>query len=127
MSRTALSVDAKGKSAAAAKSGRDSSNIQVAVRCRPISPDEKKSQTPTVVTCDMENSTVKLVYGPPGGKQNMKTFSFDKVFGMYSQQDEIFELLIKPVVDEAISGFNCTVFAYGMGAVICILCAIPKY
>ncbi len=120
MNRTASAVDAKGKSAAVSKSGRDSSNIQVAVRCRPISPEEKKAQTPTVVTCDMENSTVKLVYGPAGAKQNMKTFTFDKVFGMYSRQDEIFELLIKPVVEEAISGFNCTVFAYGIRVEVCM-------
>ena len=42
-----------------------------------------------------------------------KTFSFDKVFGQYSTQREVFNSMVAPVVDEVMQGFNCTVFAYG--------------
>lgn len=102
-------------SKATASSPKDSGNIQVAVRCRPISADEKKQKTPTVVTCDMEKATIKIAATPgAGGKATApRQFHYDKVFGMYSRQDEIFEQMIKPVVDEAMEGYNCTVFAYG--------------
>lgn len=48
-----------------------------------------------------------------GGKKTQKAFSFDKVFGMYSTQEEVFESVVKPIVQEALEGFNCTIFAYG--------------
>ena len=36
-----------------------------------------------------------------------------QVFGMYSTQEEVFDSIVKPIVDEALAGFNCTIFAYG--------------
>jgi hypothetical protein len=49
-------------------------------------------------------------YGP-AGKKVLKTFSFDRVFGMYSTQEEVFESMVRPIIDETLSGFNCTIFA----------------
>lgn len=60
----------------------------------------------------MENSTVQVMYGPTG-RQAPRNYHFDKVFGMYSRQDEVFDQMIQPVVQEAMAGFCCTVFAYG--------------
>ena len=87
-------------------------NVQVAVRCRPVNADERKSGQPSVVTCDGENKSVKISYGP-AGKKTVKNFTFDKVFGMYSRQEEVFDSMVRPIVDEALEGFNCTIFAYG--------------
>lgn len=87
-------------------------NVQVAVRCRPVNAEEKKTGQASVVTCDLENKAVKVAYGP-AGKKIMKSFNFDKVFGMYSRQEEVFDSIVKPIVDEALAGFNCTIFAYG--------------
>jgi hypothetical protein len=87
-------------------------NVQVAVRCRPLTTDEKRSGQPSVVACDSENKSVKVAYGPTG-KKIMKNFTFDKVFGAYSRQEEVFNSIVKPIVDEALAGFNCTIFAYG--------------
>jgi len=64
------------------------------------------------VTCDSENKTVKVAYGPTG-KKIIKSFAFDKVFGAYSRQEEVFNSIVKPIVEEALAGFNCTIFAYG--------------
>ena len=91
---------------------KETSNIRVGVRCRPISAAEKKAHSPTVATCDMERHTLKITYGP-AGRQNTRQYSFDRVFGMYSRQDEVFDQMIRPVVQEALEGYNCTVFAYG--------------
>ncbi len=96
----------------ASTSNLKGTNVQVAVRCRPVNADERKSAQPSVVTCDVENKTIKVAYGPTG-KKIMKNFTFDKVFGMYSRQEEVFESIVRPIVDEALAGFNCTIFAYG--------------
>lgn len=32
---------------------------------------------------------------------------------MYSTQEEVFSTVVRPIVDEALAGFNCTIFAYG--------------
>lgn len=87
-------------------------NVQVVVRCRPLNNEEKKSGQPSAVTCDLESKTIKVAYGP-AGKKVMKSFAFDKVFGTYSRQDEVFDAVVRPIVDETLAGFNCTIFAYG--------------
>jgi kinesin family protein 11 len=95
--------------------GKDPSkqcNVQVVVRCRPLNGEERKTNQPNVITCDIENKSVKVAYGPIG-KKIMKSFNFDRVFGAYSRQEEVFESVVRPIVDETLAGFNCTVFAYG--------------
>lgn len=87
-------------------------NVQVAVRCRPINAEERKSSQPTVISCSPESKSVQIASGP-AGKKTTKSFTFDKVFGMYSTQEEVFETFVRPIVDECLAGFNCTVFAYG--------------
>ena len=95
-----------------------STNVQVAVRCRPMNAEEKKTGQPTAVTCDTENKCVSVNFGPPG-KKVVKNYNFDMLFGMYSTQDEVFQTVAQPIVDEALAGFNCTIFAYGQtGALI---------
>jgi len=32
---------------------------------------------------------------------------------MYSRQEEVFDSMVRPIVDECLEGFNCTIFAYG--------------
>ena len=38
-----------------------------------------------------------------------------QVFGMDARQDDIFEHLAKPVVDDVLNGLNGTIFAYARG------------
>lgn len=90
----------------------DSCNVKVAVRCRPSNAEERKGNQPTVITCDSENKSLKISIGP-AGKKVSKDYTFDKVFGMYSTQQEVFESIVRPVVEETLAGFNCTIFAYG--------------
>jgi kinesin family protein 11 len=89
-----------------------STNVQVAVRCRPLNAEEKRLTQPNVIVCDTENRSLKVAFGP-NGKKISKSYTFDKVFGMYSTQKEVFEGVVRPIVDEALAGFNCTIFAYG--------------
>lgn len=90
------------------------SNIQVAVRCRPLSPDEKKLDVAAAVLCNSEKNQVTINHALSGGtKKVARTWDFDKVYGTYSTQMQIFQETVRPVVKEAIQGYNCTVFAYG--------------
>jgi kinesin family protein 11 len=88
------------------------SNIQVAIRCRPQNVEEKKTNQ-IAVACDIEGHTVKISHGSSLAKKSTRTLDFDRVFGMYSQQLEVYEAMVKPIVEEAVRGYNCTVFAYG--------------
>ncbi|XLR10658.1 hypothetical protein S83_038596, partial [Arachis hypogaea] len=87
-------------------------NVQVLLRCRPLSDDEQKSNVPKVVTCN-ENKREVTVMQTLANKQIDRVFTFDKVFGPKAQQRSIYDQAIAPIVNEVLDGFNCTVFAYG--------------
>lgn len=44
-------------------------------------------------------------------KQLDRSYSYDKVFGPYATQEEVFAGTVRPIVDEMMQGYNCTVFA----------------
>ena len=44
---------------------------------------------------------------------NQDTYFFDRVFGAYASQREVYDFAARDVVREAIHGFRCTIFAYG--------------
>lgn len=42
-----------------------------------------------------------------------KKFTFDRAFGPDSKQVDVYKSVVAPLIDEVLSGYNCTVFAYG--------------
>ncbi|RLN96471.1 hypothetical protein BBJ28_00000621 [Nothophytophthora sp. Chile5] len=80
-------------------------NVQVAVRCRPLNAREKAAGRGAIVQCKPNANEVAVV--------KRKTYHFDRVFGQYSTQKDVFQAVVRPAVDEALAGYNCTVFAYG--------------
>ncbi|ETM47628.1 hypothetical protein L914_07699 [Phytophthora nicotianae] len=80
-------------------------NVQVAVRCRPLNSREKAAGRGAVVQCKPHSNELAVV--------KRKTYTFDRVFGQYSTQKDVFTSVVRPAVDEALAGYNCTVFAYG--------------
>lgn len=36
-----------------------------------------------------------------------------QVYGQFASQSEVYEETVRPIVQEVLDGFNCTVFAYG--------------
>lgn len=74
--------------------------IKVFVRCRPPTTGEKASNIKVIPEAN-EVSTCN------------KSYYFDKVFGPDSKQIEVYNNVVKPLIDQSLLGFNCTVFAYG--------------
>ncbi|RLN62643.1 hypothetical protein BBJ29_001000 [Phytophthora kernoviae] len=104
-------IDTRRMSSSSSSSGQDAApipmptNVQVAVRCRPLNSREKATGRGAVVQCKQNSNEVAVV--------KRKTYTFDRVFGQYSTQKDVFSSVVKPAVDEALAGYNCTVFAYG--------------
>ncbi|PWN45030.1 kinesin-domain-containing protein [Ceraceosorus guamensis] len=42
-----------------------------------------------------------------------KTYDFDHVFGPEADQGMVYQNVVGPILDEVLSGYNCTIFAYG--------------
>ncbi|KAI3991527.1 hypothetical protein MKX01_017146 [Papaver californicum] len=87
-------------------------NVQVLVRCRPLSDEEQRLNIPKVISCNEQKREVNILQSI-ANKQVDRAFTFDKVFGPKAQQRSIYDHAISPIVNEVLEGFNCTVFAYG--------------
>ncbi|CAH2058909.1 unnamed protein product [Thlaspi arvense] len=87
-------------------------NVQVILRCRPLSEDEQKSNVPRAISCNEQRKEVNVLHSATN-KQVDRVFTFDKVFGPKAQQRSIYDQAIAPIVHEVLEGFSCTVFAYG--------------
>ncbi|KAI8583484.1 hypothetical protein K450DRAFT_221443 [Umbelopsis ramanniana AG] len=82
-------------------------NIKVVCRFRPQNSLEiREGGVPIVEITDGVAVQLK-------GREAQDSFAFDKVFGMETEQQEIFEYSIKSIVDDVVAGYNGTVFAYG--------------
>ncbi|KAL6905795.1 hypothetical protein ACP4OV_003396 [Aristida adscensionis] len=114
LSSAADSATATPKAAAAASSAAADKgvNIQVVLRCRPLSDDERRLNTPVVITCNDQRREVSVAQNI-ANKQIDRTFLFDKVFGPKSRQQDVFNHAVVPLVNEVLDGYNCTIFAYG--------------
>ncbi|KAM3229380.1 hypothetical protein ACQJBY_060314 [Aegilops geniculata] len=86
-------------------------NVQVVLRCRPLSVEEQKANVQSAVSCNDTKREVTVLNSL--FKQADKTFTFDKVFGPKSQQRAIYDHAVAPIVDDVLEGYNCTVFAFG--------------
>lgn len=90
----------------------EETNINVVVRCRGRSEREVRENSGVVVSTNgVKGKTVELSMGP--NAISNKTYQFDKVFSPAADQAIIFEDVVAPVLTEMLSGYNCTIFAYG--------------
>ena len=88
-------------------------NVQVAVRCRPLSSKEISRGCSEIV--EMTDKTVSIT-APPGARvdgDREKSFTFDFCYFTDSKQDQVYQDLGLSVVMKALDGFNSTIFAYG--------------
>ncbi|KAA6361704.1 MAG: hypothetical protein EZS28_042769, partial [Streblomastix strix] len=83
---------------------RSSLSINVVVRARPLGEGESEFIT-------VENDEVRIPLKVDQDGDNV--FSFKRVFPPRASQTEVFTTIVDPIIQEALNGFNCTVFAYG--------------
>ncbi|XP_048409691.1 kinesin-like protein KIF21A isoform X1 [Stegostoma tigrinum] len=85
--------------------GQDDCSVRVAVRIRPQLAKEK------IEGCHICTSVI------PGEPQvvlgNDKAFTFDFVYDMDTQQEEIYMKCVEKLIDGCLEGYNATVLAYG--------------
>ncbi|KXX83167.1 Kinesin-like protein bimC [Madurella mycetomatis] len=109
---TATTAGAKRKERDFDPDDGEATNINVVVRCRGRNEREVKENSAVVVRTEgTKGKTVELSMGP--NAVSNKSYNFDRVFSQAADQNMIFEDVVKPVVDEVLAGYNCTIFAYG--------------
>ncbi|KAK3693508.1 putative kinesin-related protein bimC [Podospora appendiculata] len=90
----------------------EATNINVVVRCRGRNEREVRENSAVVVSTEgVKAQLVNLSMGP--NALSNKTYNFDRVFSQAADQSMIFEDTVKPMMDEMLAGYNCTIFAYG--------------
>ncbi|POS84971.1 hypothetical protein EPUL_004671 [Erysiphe pulchra] len=90
----------------------EETNINVVVRCRGRNEREVRENSGVVLSTNgVKGKTLELSMGP--NSLNNKTYHFDKVFSSAADQAIIYDDVVKPILDEMLSGYNCTIFAYG--------------
>lgn len=87
-------------------------NVRVVLRCRPLNAREKGNNAAIALLTDTAKKAVDVHVAGKNGSVT-KTFNFDQVYGGSASQEDVYESTVKPVVDEVLDGFNCTIFAYG--------------
>ena len=96
------------------------SNIQVVVRSRGRIDREAAEGSPVVVHIDGPLSN-EVVIKTEAAKRELgvvippstKTYPFDRVFGFASDQSLIYNEVVAPMLEQVLTGYNCTLFAYG--------------
>ncbi|XP_026667441.1 kinesin-like protein KLP2 [Ceratina calcarata] len=85
-------------------------HIQVFARVRPINDLEKNNKCKNII--EIPNDKELVVHERLHDKFSKK-FKFDHVFGPSSKQIELYNIVISPLVEQILAGYNCTVLAYG--------------
>ena len=91
-------------------------NVRVAVRVRPSNKEELALNSSTIITFPRDNELKIYLNNDNITTMNLdreKRFTFDKTFGMKSEQIDIYNSIVKNDVESFMQGFNATIFAYG--------------
>mgnify|MGYP002624180383 CR=1 FL=1 len=99
------------------KNKKNSYNILVAVRCRPLNKKEKEiSEKETITIIDEKIIKLKDPNGflnPNNIRAKEKILKYDYAFDSLVGQEQIFNCTTKNLIDDIVNGYNATVFAYG--------------
>jgi hypothetical protein len=86
--------------------------VRVIVRCRPFNSKEKKEGNERAVFVNTKDHTIE-VRDCANPKLAPKRWTFDGTFDENCQQRDIYDSAAAAIVDDVLSGFNGTIFAYG--------------
>lgn len=88
------------------------SSVRVAVRVRPFLHFEQGYDNCMDVMKSNSNDTHSTVIRV-GGQESGPRFTFDQVFDQITNQDELFQTAVSPLVTCCLEGYNATILAYG--------------
>lgn len=93
-------------------SAKDSENVRVVVRCRPMNEKETSTNCSQVVHVDEGRGSITLT-SPGDRSEPPKVFTFDTVFGPNCKQVDVYNIVARPIVESVLESYNGTIFAYG--------------
>ncbi|XP_065898994.1 kinesin-like protein KIF21A isoform X2 [Dysidea avara] len=82
-----------------------STNVEVALRIRPQSAQERIDQSSVVTFCPPEEP--QIVFG------DKKVFTFDFVFDVETMQSTFYSVAVQKLIKGTFEGYNATILAYG--------------
>lgn len=94
----------------------ESANVKVAVRCRPLSRKEKDLGCKPIISVGKPGSGVITLDVPENKREHSVApapYTFDFTYGEGSSQETVYRDVGAPLVERALAGNNCTLFAYG--------------
>jgi kinesin family protein 5 len=94
-------------------SSKQSQNVKVCARFRPINEREKNEKVPFTLDIKYTAGVRVEINSSSAAIQSDLKFDYDHVFGPETTQLEFYNLSCKPVVDDVLKGYNGTIFAYG--------------
>ncbi|CAL9093900.1 unnamed protein product [Musa textilis] len=83
-------------------------NIRVYCRVRPFLPGQSNLST----VGHIDDGSITILTPPKYGKEGHKSFTFNKVFGPFATQEEVFSDT-QPLIRSVLDGYNVCIFAYG--------------
>jgi len=96
------------------------SSIQVVIRCRRRSDREIQENSPIIISSNGARSKeISVETGAPQSSLGivtlppLRTYPFDLVFGPEADQAMVYHNVVSPMLEEVLTGYNCTLFAYG--------------
>lgn len=87
-------------------------NVKVAVRCRPLSQKEINKGCKEIIKVQ-ENGGKTIHVEALDAQHQEKDFTFDFCYFKDSTQEQVYSDLGRPMISQAMEGFNGTIFAYG--------------
>nr|AMS24229.1 kinesin 8-I protein [Marsilea vestita] len=93
-----------------APESKQTTTLQVAVRCRPLTPAERSRYREVI---RIENDKVVVVSDSDGSRKQEKRYTFDYALGPEYKNQDIYNRVVAPMIQGVCQGLNATVFAYG--------------
>jgi hypothetical protein len=89
----------------------ESTNIKVAIRCRPLNAKEIGNGDANCVK--IQGNTISLLNPLSNSKEEQYNFGFDLIFDEHSKQEDVWATVGVSTLAKAFGGYNATIFAYG--------------
>jgi len=86
-------------------------SVKVIIRCRPFTRQEEIDQRKIAVKVNEDKGEIQIMKS--SGDEQPRNFTFDRVYGLASKQEVIFDENAQPIIKFVCEGYNGTIFCYG--------------